>query len=134
MKLYIFKLAHQLRRNIANRQYTLQELEQIKEKLARQIGARQRRFRCAVLLVIGITALLLAMTYAALGAVKAFWFTCAVTAALILVALTISWFASIGFVQYQFHRAIKKAYPQYAQALRLKTKRQEGTRLGPGAR
>lgn len=117
MRLYLFKLDHQLRQSILNRQYTLPELEKIKEKLNQQIYVRQKGFHRAALLVVGITALLLAMTYAALGDGKVFWFTCAVVAMLIFLALLAGWFAGIGLIKHEFHSAIKKGYPEYAQTL-----------------
>ena len=120
MRLHIFRLGPQLRRDIKERRYTVWELLQIKEKLAAEVEKRQRSFRRAALLTVGITAALLAMTYGAAGAGGVFWFTCAAVGALVLLALAVSWSACIGFVRYQFDRAVRQAYPGYEAMLCFK--------------
>lgn len=119
MKLYIFKLEPQLRRNIRDCRYTLEELQKIKGNLVRQFGQRQKGFRRGALLAAGIMVLLLGMTYTALGPSNVFWFSCAATAAMVFLVLLISWFACIGIVKHQFNHAVRTAYPEYADELSL---------------
>ena len=125
MKLYIFKLEPQLRRNIRDCRETLEELQKIKGNRVRQVGQRQKGCRRGALLAAGIMVLLLGMTYTALGSSNVFWFTCAVTAAIVLLALLASWIACIGVVKHQFNCAVRKGYPEYQEMLCLHSFREK---------
>ncbi len=117
MNIYITKLDHQLRKNISERKYTVRELEHIKEKLTKESNTRQEGFKRALLIVLGITALMLVMIYLSFGNSQIFWFTLAAVTILDLLILTLCWFACIGFLKLQFNNTVKKAYPEHTDIL-----------------
>lgn len=115
MIISITMLDRALRRNILERSYAVAELEQIREQLQIKLRMRQRGFWVLLAMAVVMAGMLEAM----IGFDENFWERCAVMAIVDVLALAVVWVLCIGIVKCQFNHIIRKAYPEYAQSLKL---------------
>ncbi len=112
--IYISRLNKELKRNILNRRYTVFELEKIKEKVNDELDLKKKGFMKAFLFLMVIYIGMMLFTGISLHFKEVFWFTMAVTTAMIFLILVICWFIGVEFLKLEYNLAIKKAYPEHA--------------------
>ena len=62
---------------------------------------------------------MLVILLVSIGFTPVFYFTLGVCSLLIIFCIVTSWFLTIGILKFQFHRAVKKAYPEYYDLFKL---------------
>lgn len=89
-------------------------MEKIKEKVNDELDLKKKGFMKAFLFLMVIYIGMMLFTGISLHFKEVFWFTMAVTTAMIFLILVICWFIGVEFLKLEYNLAIKKAYPEHA--------------------
>lgn len=118
--LHITKLNKGIKKNILQRNYSIEEVLQIKEGVNQVLVDRKKGMRLAKIILASVCVLMLVMLGMTMGLTKLFWIISAMTVAGVMVAFVFAWFATSGLFKWQYNNAVKKAYPDEIERLCIK--------------
>lgn len=114
-RIYVTSLNKEIKREIADAKYSLEEIKFIKENVSEMLHRKNKAFRLVVILF-GVLAIALLGITIIKGAPIV---PVLLTILCLVITVGLSWFLSIGNFKCQYNHAVKKGYPEYVDELCL---------------
>lgn len=114
-RIYVTHLNYEVRKNIKNRKYPLDEVKRIKVNVEELFNMRKKRFKL-VFSIFSVLAIALLGLSVAEGTPIVFVFK---IIPYFLIPMLILWLIGAGLLKYEYNSAIKKGYPENIDDLRL---------------
>ncbi len=119
-RIYITKLNTEVKKNLLQKNYSVDQVLQVKESVNQILDNRKKGMRLAMILGAAVVVMILVMTAMTMGLNKAFWVVSGMTAGMVILIFVLVWYLNLGLIKGQYNGAVKKAYPDDAERLCIK--------------
>lgn len=117
--IYTSKLNKELKQNIMNHAYSLQEMNENQNRIKDIVNTRQKGFRRVLISMIAVTVLILILTLIETGFHSGMFFGDIGILIFVIMIPVFLWFLYVGNLKNQYNKAVKQGYPEYADKLHL---------------
>ncbi|WP_066889743.1 hypothetical protein [Clostridium nigeriense] len=117
--IYISKLNNEVKKNIRNRKYSLEEVEHIKANISQTINMRKKSIPKIIAIFVGVIFTILILGIIKAGIDKVMIFSVLTTIPIVVIIMGFIWFSGIGILKIEYNMAVRKGYPEYVDRLLL---------------
>ena len=118
--IYISKLNPELKKNIKEQNYSVEQMKVIKAKLEEEMNKRQKKVRLVLIILMCIIIYMAMTMFMLMGATPVFFITLGMTIIFSAIAIFGAWVAGMGLVKKQYNDLVMNSYLNYSDELCIK--------------
>ena len=115
--IYILTLNNEVKKNIKNHRYSLEEMEGIKASISETVNTKKKGLPLLFTVIVAIISIVSILGFIKGGINKVMIYFILMMIVIVVASMGFAWFVCVGSLKSQYNRAVKKGYPEYIDRL-----------------